>query len=660
MRERLQRLAEFDIVSRWSARVPAGVLQLMLGVACVGAFIVIRTVIDSIVLGAGPYAPIYPLVLIATMFGRWRAGVVAYIGSFAWVWLVVLPQTRTATPSPIDSPRIFVSAATVLIVLIFAEVFRRAVREAVAERESAIATLRDREADLRRLNLDLENQVMARTRELARTWEVSPDLLCTSNGDGVLDTSNPAWLSVLGWSPAEIRSTRIAEFVHPDDIGLVDQSWEKMREQGAVTRLEVRLRRKDNSWAYVSWVIVAQGNKLYGSGRDISAEKTAAAELASTQEALRQSQKLEAIGQLTGGVAHDFNNLLTVIRGSVELLKRPGLTDEKRVRYIDAIGDTADRAAKLTGQLLAFARRQTLKPETFDVGVGIEEVAEIVRTLVGSGIEVATNVRKEEWFVSADRSQFDTAIINMAVNARDAMAGGGRLAIEVAPVSGIPALRGHEATDGEYVAIRISDTGSGIPPELLARVFEPFFTTKEEGKGTGLGLSQVIGFAKQSGGDVQVEGRPDAGTTFTMFMPRSEPALAQVSRQSIQGIADGHGTCVLVVEDNHRVGQFAIDALRELGYDSVLATNGEEALEKLAQGGQFQIVFSDVVMPGMSGLELAEAIGQRHSNLPVILASGYSHVLAEEGAHGFDLLQKPYSMEQLSQAFDRARKRHAA
>ena len=378
-------------------------------------------------------------------------------------------------------------------------------------------------------------------------------------------------------------------------------------------------------------------------------------DLAKAEEQLRQSQKLEAVGQLTGGVAHDFNNLLTVIRGSVDLLRRPDLQPERRTRYIDAIADTADRAAKLTGQLLAFARRQALTPETFDVGASIAETVNIVRTLTGSRIELELHTPDEQVFVLADRSQLDTAVINMAINARDAMDSEGRLVIATGPVSGIPAIRSHDAVAGDFVAVTIADTGSGIAFDQIGRIFEPFFTTKGVGEGTGLGLSQVFGFAKQSGGDIRVESEAGKGTTFTLYLPRAYPDGRSIELDEEEANVGGDGLCVLVVEDNPDVGEFATAALRELGYDSVLAQNGKAALAELERDhARFHIVFSDVVMPGMSGLDLGAQIRKDHPTVPVVLTSGYSHVLAQNGKHGFELLHKPYSVEQLSRVLRKA------
>ncbi|MFB9266238.1 ATP-binding protein [Bradyrhizobium erythrophlei] len=368
------------------------------------------------------------------------------------------------------------------------------------------------------------------------------------------------------------------------------------------------------------------------------------------EEALRHGQRLEALGQLTGGVAHDFNNLLTVIRASVDMLRRPDLPEPRRQRYIDAISDTVSRAAKLTGQLLAFARRQTLKPETFDVGQSVQTLGEMIATLIGPRIEIVTQIPDEPCLINADAGQFETAIINMAVNARDAMEGLGRLTIAVRREAMLPSETTSPPSPHGYVAVSVADTGIGIPPDQLGRIFEPFFTTKEVGQGTGLGLSQVFGFAKQSDGEVAVASEVGKGSTFTLYLPRA------VGNSSVQSLlsddippGDGRGTSVLVVEDNQEIGKFATDALVQLGYTAVLVDNATHALEELvADPARFDIVFTDVVMPGMSGIELAQEIRRQGLNVAVVLASGYSQLLSQQGSHGFELLQKPYSAEQLA------------
>jgi len=382
-----------------------------------------------------------------------------------------------------------------------------------------------------------------------------------------------------------------------------------------------------------------------------------AATRSNAEEALRQSQKMEAVGQLTGGVAHDFNNLLTVIKSSTDFLARPGLSDERRARYIGAISDTVDRAAKLTSQLLAFARRQSLKPEVFDVADRIRSINDMLRTIVGSRVDIATSFNADDCLVDADASQFDTALVNMVVNARDAMEGTGRLSIVVDEVEGVPAIRAHAGGSGSFIVVRISDTGIGISAENLPHIFEPFYTTKEVGKGTGLGLSQVYGFAKQSGGDVDVSSTAGSGATFTLYLPRVQGPMAQPegdlsSRDLVR--EDGDGLRVLIVEDNVEVGAFSTQLLQDLGYRTFWASSGRDALKTLeSDPAAFDIVFTDVVMPGIGGVELGLEIRRRYPALPVVLTSGYSNVLAEEGRQGFELVQKPYAVEELSRVLRR-------
>ncbi len=382
---------------------------------------------------------------------------------------------------------------------------------------------------------------------------------------------------------------------------------------------------------------------IHAVGRDVTEERERAEALRVTEEALRQAQKMEAIGQLTGGVAHDFNNLLTIIRSSSDLLRRPDLPDERRRRYVDAISDTVDRASKLTGQLLAFARRQALKPEVFDVPVRVRATSDMLRTIVGGRIKIVAEFDCERCFVEADVAQFETALLNMAVNARDAMEGEGTLTIRVDGLSEMPAVRGHAGGRGDFVAVSVTDTGSGIAADKLPHIFEPFFTTKEVGKGTGLGLSQVYGFAKQSGGDVSVASEVGRGTTFTLYLPSAEraPDEDDAGGQSAGTAESGRGRRVLVVEDNVEVGTFSTQILNDLGYVTTWAANADEALRLLDETPDaFDVVFSDVVMPGMSGVDLGREIRRRYPGLPVLLTSGYSHVLAEDGRHGFELLQK--------------------
>jgi PAS domain S-box-containing protein len=373
------------------------------------------------------------------------------------------------------------------------------------------------------------------------------------------------------------------------------------------------------------------------------------AELEEVHDALRQSQKMEAIGQLTGGMAHDFNNLLTVIRGSADVLRRRDLTEEKRRRYVDAISDTADRAASLTGQLLAFARRQALKPEVFDTAARIQGIAEMLRSVLGARVLLTLEEECGDCYIEADVSQFETALVNLAVNARDAMDGEGELKIRISRV---------KARDGrDMVAVSTSDTGEGIPADEIGRIFEPFYTTKELGKGTGLGLSQVYGFVTQSKGEINVDSRVGEGATFTLLFPQADrlPIKGEAAA-SRGGRAEqaGKGT-ILIVEDNPQVGEFVEQMLADLEYETRLACRAEDALDILEnEAAHFDLIFSDVVMPGMNGVEFGMIVRERWPELPVVLTSGYSNVLADDHSHGFILLHKPYSAEALTRTIREA------
>ena len=514
-------------------------------------------------------------------------------------------------------------------------------------------------------------------------WDLAdhlPTLAWLARSDGYIVWYNRRWHGYCGTTPADMEGWGWQSVHDPDRLPSVLERWVASIATGDPFEMVFPLRGADGLFRpFLTRVVPlrdATGDivRWFGVNTEIGTQvraemslQAARAELEAlnadlerqvatrtrdlmiAEEALRQSQKIEAIGQLTGGVAHDFNNLLTVIKSSTDLLKRPNLPEERRTRYVAAISDTVDRAAKLTGQLLAFARRQSLKPEVFAACDSVRALSDMMGTLTGSRIQIVTELPEKTCYVNADPSQFDTALVNMAVNARDAMDGEGRLTIRVEAVESMPAIRNHAAVLGAFVAVSIADSGSGIPADQLGQIFEPFFTTKGVGQGTGLGLSQVFGFAKQSGGEVTVVSEVGRGTTFTLYLPREVEVAEAADRHEPEPLMDGHGTCVLVVEDNADVGTFAVQTLTDLGYVPVLATNAEEALAELTRDAErFDVVFTDVVMPGMNGIDLAHRIREEHHDLPVLLASGYSHVLAQNGTYGFELLHKPYSVEQLS------------
>jgi signal transduction histidine kinase/CheY-like chemotaxis protein len=367
-------------------------------------------------------------------------------------------------------------------------------------------------------------------------------------------------------------------------------------------------------------------------------------ERAFAEEQLRQAQKMQALGQLTGGIAHDFNNLLTVIQGSADILRRPGIAEAKRIRFADAIVQTAARAAALTGQLLAFARRQPLQPEVIDLNAKIQGMTDLLDRSLGERIEIRTELASGLCVIEADPAQLESAILNIAVNARDAMPEGGALTLHTGEAP--PLADGRRA-----VFVAVSDNGTGIDDEVLGRVFEPFFTTKSVGKGTGLGLSQVYGFAAQTGGDVQVESVVGEGTTVTLILPCSERGEVTAARPEPEAGRKHRTGRILLVDDNEEVGAFAETLLAELGHKVTRARTGLEALE-IARAGGFDAVFTDVVMPGMSGIELADALGPVLPGVPVVLTTGYSDEISRAGGVGRPVVFKPYRLETLSGVLD--------
>lgn len=508
------------------------------------------------------------------------------------------------------------------------------------------------ELELRALAAQLSTAVKDRTRDRNALWALSSDLMLRCAFDGRFVAVNPAWTEVLGWHERDLLGTSLFDLLHPDDLVHTAEGAHASADGETLTRFTNRYRHRDGSYRWINWSTTPAEGLINAVGRDVTEERAQADALLASQEQLRQSQKLEALGQLTGGIAHDFNNLLTVVSTSIQLLQRPNLPEERRQRFMSAISSAVSRASRLTGQLLAFARRQTLQPVVFDVGHNVAAIGDMVHTLVGSRIELKTEMLGTGCFVDADPGQFDTAIVNLCVNARDAMGGVGRLCIQTSRVSGIPARRSHAVSRGEFVAVSVRDTGCGMTPEVMARVFDPFFTTKAVGQGTGLGLSQVFGFAKQSGGDVLIDSKVGEGSTFTLYLP-----LATRAALPVADALDGHdwddrpAGRLLLVEDNPEVAEAVDASLTELGYSVTWAPDAQSALGALARDAdRFVAVFSDVVMPGTDGIDMAREISRLHPRLPVLLSSGYSNVLASSVETGFPLLAKPYSLDALAAA----------
>jgi PAS domain S-box-containing protein len=528
-----------------------------------------------------------------------------------------------------------------------------------------ITTAKEAESELRRINETLEQRIKERTSQLESNEAQLRAIFETSNQyQGLLDLQgNVMYANKTALAGVQAAAADVVGKPFWDSLWFVGTPG--MREvvrdgfaaviggESVRTEMLLHLPIGDRYFDFAMRPVFDQ----HGTVTAVLPEAVDITERRQAEDALRQSQKMEAVGQLTGGVAHDFNNLLTIIRSATDFLRRRELTDDRRRRYIDAISDTVDRASKLTGQLLAFARQQPLTPQVFDVGLRVEGVGQLIRPLVGGRIQIGLEIRNPECFAIADVAQFETTLINLAVNSRDAMDGEGLVSISVEKADAIPASGSSGKRNGKFIAISVKDTGTGIAPDRLAAIFEPFYTTKEVGKGTGLGLSQAVGFAKQSGGEIVVDSVLGEGSTFTIYLPQAEPpsSRAGITAVNIEATTSGRGHRILVVEDNEDVGKFSTELLQDLGYATKRADNAKQALALLAtDDSAFDLVFSDVIMPGMNGVELATIIRERYPDLPVVLTSGYSSVLAENAHHGFKLIQKPYSVEALSRALQRA------
>ena len=467
--------------------------------------------------------------------------------------------------------------------------------------------------------------------------------------DGKVANWNAGAERIKGYTPQEIVGEHFSRFYTPEDreAGVPKRALETARKEGRYEAEGWRVR-KDGTRFWASVVLDAikdDEGKLIGLAkitRDMTDKREAQLRLDESREQLFRSQKMEALGQLTGGLAHDFNNLLTAILGACELGLRNIKDPEKVTRMLEGVRGSAQRGASLTKQLLAFARAQPLEIRQIDLKQFFSDVTTLVRPSLRSDIEVVTEISDQLWPIDADAGALELALLNLAFNARDAMKDGGTLKISAhnEVLEGKP-----DGLRGEHVVLRVSDTGSGMPAEVMDRVFEPFFTTKTFGEGTGLGLSQVFGFAKQLHGAIEVESELGKGSTFCLYLPASHGAGASQARMN--------GTYslgrVLIVEDDAFVAELAADMLGELGFETSVAHSAKEALEQLAARERPKLVFSDVVMPGgITGIELARKVRDRFPELPILLTTGYSEQVA--ASHGFPVLQKPYQLDALANA----------
>ncbi|HYZ64733.1 MAG TPA: PAS domain-containing protein [Acetobacteraceae bacterium] len=509
-----------------------------------------------------------------------------------------------------------------------------------------ISERRRAEAAVQELNATLEQRVAEQAAERDQIWRLSRDPLLISDADGVWLHPSPAWTEILGWSEAELVGRTSEWMEHPDDRAKTRAEVARLRDGKLGLRFENRFRAKDGRYVWFSWTVVPKENRLFCVARDVTAEKQATAELAATQEQLRQAQKMEAVGQLTGGIAHDFNNLLGAVVGSFDLIRRRAEDADRVRRFAEAGLQAAERGAKLTGQLLAFSRAQRLELKPLVVAELVAGMRDLLTRTLGPMVRLTLLLDEDRVPILSDPTQLEMAVLNMAINARDAMPGGGGLTISTALVR-IEA--DPDLAPGEYVELAVADTGVGMPPETVARAFDPFFTTKGVGKGTGLGLSQVYGVARQAGGTVRIDSRPGAGTTIHVFLPRTSvtaPATAEVERADPDSpLATA---TVLVVDDDPDLRRVLAASLESLGYEVLEAEDGPSGLAMLDRR-QPDLLILDFAMPSMNGAELATLVRERSPALPIVFASGYVETAAIERAAGPNaaLLRKPFRMEQL-------------
>ena len=492
----------------------------------------------------------------------------------------------------------------------------------------------------------------------ARLWALARDPFLVADRDGTWLAASPAWTDILGWSEAELIGRTSEWMEHPEDLAKTRGEIAALAQGMSTARFENRFRAKDGSYRNFSWTAVPENNLVYCVARDVTEQRARARALADAEDALRQAQKMETLGQLTGGVAHDFNNLLQIVTGNLELLQRDLPEDQARLRRAaDNAMAGAERAALLTQRLLAFSRRQPLAPERIDPNRLVSGMSDLLNRTLGETIEVETIQSARIWPVEVDVNQMENALLSLAVNARDAMPDGGKLTIEVANTHIDEAYAAQEAevSPGQYVLISVSDTGQGMDEDVLSHAIEPFFTTKEVGRGTGLGLSMVYGFIKQSGGHIRVYSERGHGTTVKIYLPRFYGPLPDNDTGTVSRATPvcGGDETVLVCEDDDKVRAYTVDVLKELGYRVMEADNGAAALQALETASEpIDLLFTDVILPGgMTGADIAQQARAQQPGLRILFATGYArNAIIHHGRldPGVELLTKPFTYAELA------------
>jgi PAS domain S-box-containing protein len=525
-----------------------------------------------------------------------------------------------------------------------------------AQVDAEKALLSSRE-DLRELNTSLAQQVADRTADRNGLWQLSGDLMLVAKFDGLMTSLNPAWTELLGWPLEDLLGTKFFDLIHPDDLERTIEAAKDIGESGVnFQRFENRYRHQDGSYRFITWTAGGSDGSIVAVGRDDTAEKEKAEALLVAQDQLRQSQKMEAVGQLTGGLAHDFNNLLTGMMGNLELLQlriaRGRLDDLDR--FINAAQGAGRRAASLTQRLLAFSRRQTLDPKPTDVNRLIAGLDDMLQRTVGATTEIEIVGAAGLWTARIDALQLENAILNLCINGRDAMPDGGKLTIETAN-KWIDDRIGKERDlpAGQYISVCVSDTGTGMAPETIQRAFEPFYTTKPLGEGTGLGLSMIYGFAQQSGGQVRIYSELDQGTTVCIYLPRHDGEAPTTDDGFIVQLEQSvDAQTVLVVDDETTIRHLIDEVLGELGYTVIGAADGAAGVKVLQSDARIDLLITDVGLPnGLNGRQVADAGRVLRPGLKVLFITGFAENAAVGNGHldaGMELLTKPFTLEALS------------
>ena len=507
------------------------------------------------------------------------------------------------------------------------------------------------EERLKALNETLAETVDARTVERDRLWTTTTDLMGTAGLDGYMKTVNPAWTALLGWSEAEVLARPFAAIINPEDHAATVEIVRRLAAGETVHDFVDRVLAKDGSERVIQWTAVPDaGTDLFHIvGRDLTEQRAA-------EDALRQSQKMEAVGQLTGGLAHDFNNMLAGISGSLELigvrLEQGRLTEVER--YLFAAQGAARRAAALTHRLLAFSRRQTLEPKPTDINRLVAGLEDLVRRTVGPSVDVEVVKAGGLWPTLVDQGQLENALLNLCINARDAMPDGGRIVVETGNRwLDERGARERDLEPGQYVSLCVSDNGTGMPADVIAKAFDPFFTTKPIGQGTGLGLSMIYGFVRQSAGQVRIYSEEGQGTMVCLYLPRADRA-ADEDAPGADAVPDRaeQGETVLVVDDEATIRMLVTEVLQDLGYATLEAANGAAAQRILQSDARVDLLVTDVGLPGgMNGRQLADAARTRRPGLATLFITGYAENAALSHGHlgsGEHVLTKPFAMDALA------------